>query len=297
MSELQGHMVATKTSLLDIDEVRKRYLPITVCEVSARRRGLDLKIAAADYSMWVSKGLVPCRATPMATPRSGKTSGGNIETSKAMHDADAKAFRFLLLGVGVLGLGALGWWVFFSIASPLGGVRQNLATKLTDQSVLARLAKNDPNPLVRAAAVKKVNNLSTLAKIVANETSPDVRGAASASLDEKFTSAKQEDFVKMSILGNSELGAMAVDRLTDQASLAKVATSAPTDDVRGKAVAKLTDQAILSKIASTDQNCDVRLLAIEKLTDRSILDKIAAENSCLRVRPAAHSRTLQLLWR
>ncbi len=36
-----------------------------MCEVGARRRGLDLKVAAEDAKHWWKTGLVPLRATPL----------------------------------------------------------------------------------------------------------------------------------------------------------------------------------------------------------------------------------------
>jgi hypothetical protein len=44
--------------------------PILVCEQAARRRGLDLEVAAADAKYWWKTGLVPLRPTPLAgTPK------------------------------------------------------------------------------------------------------------------------------------------------------------------------------------------------------------------------------------
>lgn len=44
--------------------------PILMCERGAKRRNLDLKIAAADAAYWWKTGLAPLRATPMA-PKQG----------------------------------------------------------------------------------------------------------------------------------------------------------------------------------------------------------------------------------
>jgi hypothetical protein len=41
--------------------------PTLVCEQGARKRGLDLEVAAADARYWWKTGLVPLRATPLAT--------------------------------------------------------------------------------------------------------------------------------------------------------------------------------------------------------------------------------------
>ena len=40
--------------------------PILMCEQGARKRGLDLEVAAADAKYWWKKGLVPLRPTPLA---------------------------------------------------------------------------------------------------------------------------------------------------------------------------------------------------------------------------------------
>ena len=39
--------------------------PILMCEQAARRRGLDLEVAAADAKYWWETGLVPLRPTPL----------------------------------------------------------------------------------------------------------------------------------------------------------------------------------------------------------------------------------------
>ncbi len=40
--------------------------PTLMCEQGAKKRGLDLKVAAADAKHWWATGLAPLRATPMA---------------------------------------------------------------------------------------------------------------------------------------------------------------------------------------------------------------------------------------
>lgn len=42
------------------------FAPILVCEQGARKRGLDLQVAAADARYWWETGLVPLRPTPLA---------------------------------------------------------------------------------------------------------------------------------------------------------------------------------------------------------------------------------------
>lgn len=68
LPSLQGHMTAS--GIAGIDEIRRRYLPIVVCEQGAKRRNLDLAVAASDYTCWVKTGKAPCRPTPTDSKRS-----------------------------------------------------------------------------------------------------------------------------------------------------------------------------------------------------------------------------------
>jgi hypothetical protein len=42
------------------------FAPILMCEQGARKRGIDLEVAAADARHWWKTGKVPLRATPLA---------------------------------------------------------------------------------------------------------------------------------------------------------------------------------------------------------------------------------------
>lgn len=55
------------------------FAPILMCEQGAKKRGLDLKVAAADAAHWWKTGLVPLRATPLA----GKAAAKPEKTTKA----------------------------------------------------------------------------------------------------------------------------------------------------------------------------------------------------------------------
>ena len=79
----------------------------------------------------------------------------------------------------------------------------------------------------------------------------------------------------------------AVQKLADQALLAKIAVQDQDSEVRLAAVEKLTDQAVLVKIAVEDKESDVRRTAVEKLTDQAVLAKIAVEDKGIFVRRAA----------
>ena len=74
---------------------------------------------------------------------------------------------------------------------------------------------------------------------------------------------------------NIKKGKAAVEQITDQALLAKVASSASETDVRIAAIRKLTDQSTLAKIAMEDDSYFISQAAIGNLTDQPTLEKIA----------------------
>ena len=79
----------------------------------------------------------------------------------------------------------------------------------------------------------------------------------------------------------------AVEKLTDQPLLRKIAVEHEDDGVRRTAVKKLTDQPLLGKIAVEDEDGGVRRTALEKLTDQPLLEKIAVEHEDYWIRTAA----------
>lgn len=82
-------------------------------------------------------------------------------------------------------------------------------------------------------------------------------------------------------------GVVAVGKLTDQASLARVSQEAISATVRGAAVEKLTDQSVLNNIARNDKIGWIRCCAVARLTDQSLLARIAQEDKDKDVRSAA----------
>lgn len=74
-------------------------------------------------------------------------------------------------------------------------------------------------------------------------------------------------------------GVAAVEDITDQAVLERVAQKALCDDIRQTAVEKLSNQLVLSTIALTDSSLNVRSTAINKLNDPSILADITFERA------------------
>lgn len=74
---------------------------------------------------------------------------------------------------------------------------------------------------------------------------------------------------------NEKKALKAVQKLTDQTTLADIAKSMVTINVRHTAVKKLTDQSVLAFIAKNEKDSRVRITAIEKLNDQNALADIA----------------------
>ena len=103
---------------------------------------------------------------------------------------------------------------------------------------------------------------------------------------EKLT--KQAELARVAIEGKERTAReRAVEKLTDQPALAKVATE--TDDifVYTLVLEKLTDQALLAKVAVEASRWNVRYKAVEKLTDKAVLARVAVEDGDQAVRMAA----------
>ena len=65
LTALHGYLTAS--ALSGIEEIRRRCLPMVVCEQSAKQHNLNLAVASSDYHSWVKSGKVPCRSTPLVS--------------------------------------------------------------------------------------------------------------------------------------------------------------------------------------------------------------------------------------
>jgi hypothetical protein len=120
--------------------------------------------------------------------------------------------------------------------------------------------------------------------------SPNVREAAVENLTDQAVIAKVAEEEKDPSVINAVF-----KRLTDQALMAKLAVEAK--HCRDRATEHLTDQALLSKIAVEDNSGSVRAIAISRLvdtsrrtgtsTDQALLSKIAVEDNDWYVRATA----------
>ena len=168
--------------------------------------------------------------------------------------------------------------------------------KLTDQNLLADVAKNAAASPIRTAAIEKVTNQDVLADIAETDKDSKVRATALAKVDESHPvkqKVKQEmqqkidaDFLK-TYEGDRSTCETVFARVTNQDLLADIAKNAVRASIRTAAVEMVADQNVLAKIAKTDKDSKVRETAIRKLTDQNLLADIAKTDSDSDVRCAA----------
>jgi hypothetical protein len=93
-----------------------------------------------------------------------------------------------------------------------------------------------------------------------------------------------------SVVQNDARRIAAVQRLTDQAELARIAQQDANADVRRAAVQRLADQVVLADIAQSDVVPGVRAAAVERLNDQTLIAGIVQKDADPSVRAAAVAR-------
>jgi tetratricopeptide (TPR) repeat protein len=140
-------------------------------------------------------------------------------------------------------------------------VRQAVVEKVTDQAILAQVARTDAEPAVRSIAVRNLTDQAVLAQIARTDDSPLVRRDA----------------------------VQAAQTVADPAFFAGIAKNDKHEDVREAALKKVSDQALLAEIARSDRSQRVRLSAVSGLTDQRALAELV-ETQTGRVREAAEGK-------
>jgi hypothetical protein len=114
--------------------------------------------------------------------------------------------------------------------------RLEAVKRMTDQSLIAKVALGDQDAELRKAAVARLANQPQLVKIAISDADPSVRDAARDSLKDKSPLEKLaiED-------GDARVRAAAVDELTNHALLARIATDDRDAGVREEAELTLAE--------------------------------------------------------
>lgn len=184
--------------------------------------------------------------------------------------------------------------------APSDNARRAALRKITDQSVLARAAKNDESKFVREAArerlmsiqedervadeikrkeqIERINDQNELAEIAINSKANRVRLAAVEKLTDSLLLA---DIVRKCWHENldAEIRAAVIMRIKDQAVLAELALDYCKDNavyVYNEIVEAISEQPILEQIVRNGEFCiEDRLIALEMITDSAILENLS----------------------
>ncbi len=155
-----------------------------------------------------------------------------------------------------------------------------IVAKITDQQQLYKIALSGQSftKFAKFTAIKNINNRTMLKKIAKRSKISDHRDFANARLTiEPITS--QIKLAKIARKGQNEyLRRAAINKLTDQATLAKIALNKNDSGyLRIPAIVRLKDNAVLEKIVYSQKSTgiSVRYNAAEQITDQTMLIKIA----------------------
>ena len=141
---------------------------------------------------------------------------------------------------------------------------------ITEREVLTEIAREDPDPRVRRAAIAKVIDPVTLAGVASADTDESVRDQAVAML---------RDIALDVFEGVTEpVSLTAVDALTDARALAVVAKSAASEAVAQRARGRIADQHVLGSIARHAEHESVRRAAFESVGDEREVLSIAVNS-------------------
>jgi CHAT domain-containing protein/Tfp pilus assembly protein PilF len=169
---------------------------------------------------------------------------------------------------------------------------QAAVKKLTDQKFLADVALNACYANIRQTAAEQLTDQEILAQIAKNDSDPNVREAAAKklkSLSDKSVTEKSDSGAdqEQSDTGQKpplpDVHKAAVEKLNSQKFLAKVLMNNPDRKIRKSAVERLTDQNELADAAQNGSVSDVREAATKKLSDDSDsgIDKVVTEETDL----------------
>lgn len=181
-------------------------------------------------------------------------------------------------------------------------VRQAAVKNLTDQSLLAKLAQTDGDSRVRGAAVERLDNQEILAAIAIRDDEQAVRHSALARVSSSellVAVASQND--------NSHVGEKALSRLAQPDLIARVALEAietvgrrwsnygELNSVGATAVGRVVDVATLRNIADAASSVAARRAALARLDLADVAD-LSTHGRDVATRLAARVRMGEETW-
>ena len=161
-------------------------------------------------------------------------------------------------------------------------VRRETVLCLNDQETLAEIAQNDNDDVIRSMAILKLHDQALLERIVKNDKGQRALQSAVSKL------TNQELLQRLALYDRDDaVRQVAVSRLTDQTLLKAFAENDESDLVRGAAAWGLEDQALLEAFAKDDKSDRVRSAAVGRLEDQILLGAFAKDDRSDPVRHAA----------
>lgn len=155
-----------------------------------------------------------------------------------------------------------------------------------EQAVFTRIALNDSNASVRAAAIRLVQDEHVLVRVAKTDADPANRTFAVSHISDS-------EILHHAVLTdpNSEVRRAAISKIGDASVLSQIAQNDVEPNNRIVALGKITDATIIANIAKSDANSNVRKAAVERTTDQETLLQIAKSDADSNVRKAAAERT------
>ena len=151
-------------------------------------------------------------------------------------------------------------------------IRMDAVIKLTDQTELANVAVGSDDIDVIKRAMNKLTNETSVMNVAIR--CKDQYGASQLALEKL---QEQESLAKVTLEATRrDVRNAAILMVKDQEALAKVALNTKESDIRESAVRRLMDQAALA-VAVEDLSRHVRIAAMRNLTNQTLLAKLAAE--------------------
>ncbi len=159
----------------------------------------------------------------------------------------------------------------------VAGVRQ---LPPEDQEALTSIARTDPDPRVRRAALHRVRDGLVLAELARNDAEASVREEAC------------ELLLRVAIEKDDPAAEQALEALSDQKHLVAASREARSAVVRQGAVARLREPRALATVAKTSEHAAIRTAALERLDDPTLLADVALRAEAKDVAVAALERVI-----
>jgi hypothetical protein len=139
--------------------------------------------------------------------------------------------------------------------------------------LLAQIAREDGDPVVRQVAIERLSDPVLLARIAAAESEPEVARLARSRAGERWV-------VQAAAAAGAADAAEALAQLRqlgDERALAELARRAGASEVRRAALAQVSDPRMLVEVARGAADPAMRLAALERIGDTDLLRGIAVD--------------------